>query len=247
MTYCVGIKVDAGLVFASDSRTNAGVDHVSTYSKMHVFERPGERVFVVLSAGNLATSQAVINALRREFNDPAGPGLRQARDVFEAADHLGALSYRLQQEHAEALERSGASAEASFIIGGEVAGAGQEICLVYSQGNYISATPETPYLQIGETKYGKPILDRIIAAGTALDDAARCALVSLDSTIRANISVGPPLDLAVCRAGDLRVSRRLTLAGDSPLYLRIQQGWNEGLKRAFLELPRFEWEPGGSG
>jgi putative proteasome-type protease len=245
MTYCVGIKVNAGLVFASDSRTNAGVDHVSTYSKMHVFEQPGERVFVVLSAGNLATSQAVINTLRREFNDPAGPGLRQVRDLFEAADYLGGLSYRTQQEHADALARSGVSAEATFIIGGEIAGSSHEVCLVYAQGNYISATPETPYLQIGETKYGKPILDRIIAPDTTLDDAARCALVSLDSTIRANVSVGPPLDLAVCEAGALRVTRRLTLAADSPLYQGIQQGWNEGLKRAFLELPRFDWELGG--
>jgi putative proteasome-type protease len=242
MTYCVGIKVGAGLVFASDSRTNAGVDHVGTYSKMHVFENPGERLFVVLSAGNLATSQAVIHALRREFNDPAGAGLRRVHDVFEAADYLGNLSYRIQQEHADALVRSGVSAEASFIIGGEVGMAGHDVCLVYPQGNYIAATPETPYLQIGETKYGKPILDRIIATQTTLDDAARCALVSLDSTIRANISVGPPLDVAICAAGTCRVARRLTLAADSPLYMGIQQGWNEGLKRAFLELPRFDWE-----
>jgi putative proteasome-type protease len=246
MTYCVGIKVDAGLVFAADSRTNAGVDHVSTYSKMHVFEQPGQRVFVVLSAGNLATSQAVINALRRGFADPAVPGLLQVRDVFEAAEFVGNLSYRIQQEHAEALTRSGASAEASFIIGGEVGDSGHEVCLVYAQGNYIAATPETPYLQIGETKYGKPILDRIIAAGTTLDDAARCALVSLDSTIRANISVGPPLDLAICERGAHRITRRLTLGADSPLYLGVQTGWNEGLKRAFLELPRFEWELGPS-
>ena len=242
MTYCVGIKVGAGLVLASDSRTNAGVDHVGTYSKMHIFEQPGERLFVVLSAGNLATSQAVINALRREFNDPVGAGLRRVRDMFEAADYLGNLSYRIQQEHAEALARSGVSAEASFIIGGEVGTSGHDVCLVYPQGNYITATPETPYLQIGETKYGKPILDRIIATDTTLDDAARCALVSLDSTIRANISVGPPLDVAVCEAGTWRVARRLTLAADSPLYVGIQQGWNEGLKRAFLELPRFDWE-----
>jgi Predicted proteasome-type protease len=146
MTYCVGIKVKAGLVFASDSRTNAGVDQVSTYSKMHVFERPGERVFVVLSAGNLATSQAVIHSLRREFKAATGVGLAAVGDVFEAAEHLGDVSYRVQKEHADALERSGVSAEASFIIGGEVAGSGHEICLVYPQGNYISATPETPYL-----------------------------------------------------------------------------------------------------
>ena len=141
-------------------------------------------------------------------------GLGAVFDVFEAAGHLGDLSYRIQKEHADALERSGMSAEASFIIGGEVAGTGHEVCLVYAQGNYISATPETPYLQIGETKYGKPILDRIIAADTTLDDAARCALVSLDSTIRANISVGPPLDVGICVAGDPRVSRRLSLASD---------------------------------
>ncbi|WP_448509823.1 hypothetical protein [Immundisolibacter sp.] len=135
MTYCVGIKVRAGPVFASDSRTNAGVDQVSTYGRMHVFERSGERVFVVLSVGNLATSQAVIHSLRREFKAPAGAGLGAVGDVFEAAGHLGDLSYRVQKEHADALERSGVSSEASFIIGGEVAGTGHEVCLVYPQGN----------------------------------------------------------------------------------------------------------------
>ena len=236
MTYCVGVKVDAGLVFASDSRTNAGVDHVSTYCKMHVFERPGERVFVVLSAGNLATSQAVINALRREFNDPAGPGLRQAHDVFEAADHLGALSYRLQQEHAEALERSGASAEASFIIGGEVAGAGQEICLVYPQGNYISATPETPYLQIGETKYGKPILDRIIHYRLSLERAYQCALISFDSTMKSNLSVGMPLDIALYRRDQLTLWFRDRVTDQSEYFLQLRQQWHQGIQSLFASL-----------
>lgn len=241
MTYCLAIQVRRGLVFASDSRTNAGVDNIGTFSKMHLFERPGDRILVVLTAGNLAVSQTVIHRLRREFATHSG-GLNDAADVYAAADYLGAISRAEQDRHAEVLARDGVSVETSFIIGGQVTDASPELCLVYPQGNYIAATAENPYLQMGETKYGKPILDRIIDADTTLDNAARCALVSLDSTIRANISVGPPLDLAIYEADSLAAPRRLTLGQDNPLYLGIQQGWNAGLKQAFVGLPRFEWE-----
>lgn len=244
MTYCLAVRVSRGLVFASDSRTNAGMDHVSTYSKMHVFEKRGDRLLVVLASGNLATSQAVMTTLRRDFANP-GSGFNAVTDVFGAAEYLGRVSEAVQAEHSESLTRSGVSAEATFIIGGQIQGSEQEICLVYPQGNHIIATQETPYLQIGETKYGKPILDRIISPTLNLSDGARCALVSLDSTIRANISVGPPLDLAIYEAGHLHLSQRLTLTADSPLYLGIQQGWNQGLKSAFLALPRFDWEQPG--
>ena len=190
MTYCVAIKVGKGIVFASDSRTNAGVDYISTYSKMYSFDLPDDRAMVLLSSGNLATTQAVINYVKRDIQNDASINLKNVHYLYDAADYIGKMSQQYQKEHGEALRKNGISAEASFILGGQIHGHEQEIYLIYPQGNYISASEDTPYLQIGETKYGKPILDRVIRTDTTLEDAARCALVSLDSTIRSNISVG---------------------------------------------------------
>ncbi|MCB1948111.1 peptidase [Nitrosomonas sp.] len=244
MTYCLAISVNKGLVFASDSRTNAGVDYVTTYSKMHSFVWPGERVCVLLTAGNLATSQAVVNNIKAGLEAPdTGMNLRKGKYLHEVAHYVGQLSQAEQREHAGALEKSGnGSAEASFILGGQIAGLAPEIYLIYPQGNYISASPETPYLQIGENKYGKPILDRIIIPATSLEDAARCALVSLESTIRSNISVGPPLELAIHTINDLNEPVRLKLTLNSPMYKSLQKQWNESLRQAFNRLPRFDWE-----
>ncbi len=243
MTYCVAIKVNDGLVLASDSRTNAGVDYVSTYSKMHVFGTPNERLFVLLTAGNLATSQAVVNLINRDLDDlDAKTSLNTVEYLFDAAHYVGELSCRVQRGHAEALRESGSSAEASFILGGQIHGRGHDIYLIYPQGNYISASPETPFLQIGESKYGKPILDRIIRSDTPLNDAARCALVSLDSTMRSNISVGPPIELAFYKKDDLELERHALLDLNTPFFRRMQRRWNDGLRRAFNGLPRFEWE-----
>jgi putative proteasome-type protease len=243
VTYCLAINVNKGLVFASDSRTNAGVDYVTTYSKMHTFCWPGERSFVLLTAGNLATSQAVVNVIEKDLEDPdAAFDLRKAKHIFDIAHYIGKLSKQEQVQHGEGMEQSSVSFEASFIIGGQIQDMAPEIFLVYPQGNYISASPETPFLQIGETKYGKPILDRTIGPSTSLEDAARCALVSLDSTMRSNISVGPPLELAVYEINSLAEPRHLKLTLNSPLYKSTQKRWNEGLRRAFLRLPRFDWE-----
>jgi putative proteasome-type protease len=244
MTYCLAIKVNDGLILASDSRTNAGVDYVSTYSKMHVFDKAGTRFFVLLTAGNLATTQAVVNIIKRDLANPhAELSLNTVDYAFDAAHYIGGINYRIQQEYNEPLKIAGASADASFILGGQIAGKPHEIYLIYPQGNYIAASPETSYLQIGESKYGKPILDRVITLETSLEDAARCALVSLDSTMRSNISVGPPLELAFYRKDQLALERHLTLEGNAPLLRRIQHRWNEGLRRTFNSLPRFEWEP----
>jgi len=242
MTYCLAIKVKQGIVFASDSRTNAGVDYISTYSKMYTFDLPDDRVMVLLASGNLATTQAVINFIKRDIESDARVNLKNVHYLYEAADYIGALSQQYQREHGEALDKSGISAEASFILGGQIHGHAQEIYLIYPQGNYISASEDTPYLQVGETKYGKPILDRIIRTDTTLEDSARCALVSLDSTMRSNISVGPPVELAICEANDLRISRYLTLDFGTPFYTTMQKSWNDGLRRAFSRLPRFDWE-----
>lgn len=243
MTYCLAIRINKGLVFASDSRTHAGVDYVTTYSKMHRFGQPGERICVILTAGNLATSQAVINQINKDLEDPkAKVNLYKTGHLYEAAHYIGKLSQKEQQQHAKAMEHSQSNAEASFILGGQIVGKEPEIYLIYPQGNYISASPETPFLQIGENKYGKPILDRIIGPTTTLEDAARCALVSLDSTMRSNISVGPPLELAIYEANSIEGPRHITLTLNSPMYKSLQKRWNEGLKRSFNRLPRFDWE-----
>ena len=243
MTYCVAIKVERGVVFASDSRTNAGVDYVRTYSKMHKFVWPGEAAFVLLTSGNLATTQAVANHLRRDLEDPgANVSLRKVKHLFDAAEYVGDLSRREQERHGKALRESGLGGGGTFILGGQRSGQEPEIFLIYPEGNYISASPETPYLQIGETKYGKPILDRVLSSTTTLADAARCALVSLDSSMRSNISVGPPLELAIYERDSVKEPRYMTFDLSSPYYKTLQKSWGDGLRRAFQRLPRFDWE-----
>jgi len=242
MTYCLAIKVNDGLVFASDSRTNAGVDYINTYSKMHTFTLPGDRVMVLLSSGNLATTQAVINALRRDLDEDAETNLGKVHYLFDAAQYIGRLSQRIQAEHATALLAHNISAEASFILGGQIRGQPLQLYLIYPEGNYISASDDTPFVQIGETKYGKPILDRVIRTATTLEDSARCALVSLDSTMRSNISVGPPVELLIYKKDTLGITQRLSLHNNTPLFISLQKSWNDGIRRAFSRLPRFDWE-----
>jgi putative proteasome-type protease len=242
MTYCVAIKVNQGLVFGSDSRTNAGVDYVSVYSKMHSFAVPGERVFVLLTAGNLATTQMVVNLIQRDMERGAAGGLTGADYLYDAAHYVGELSVEVQERHAEALKQSGNSPEATFILGGQIKGRPPDIYRIYAEGNCVTASPETPYLQIGESKYGKPILDRIVNPALTLADAGRCALVSLDSTMRSNISIGPPIELAFYKADAFELTPHLSLKPNSPYYASVQKQWNEGLKRAFKRLPTFDWE-----
>ena len=243
MTYCLAIRLNKGIVFASDSRTNAGVDNVATYSKMTQFVFPDDRVIVILTSGSLATSQAVINHIKKDIDNPNSEfDLGQAKLMYEVAEYVGRLSQNEQMRHAQAMERSKASNESSFIVGGQINGQKGEIFLVYPQGNYICACDETPYLQIGENKYGKPILDRIISPATSIEDAARCAVVSLDSTIRSNISVGPPIELAIHNADKFVAPYHSILTQNSMMYKSIKKQWNEGLKLAFNRLPRFDWE-----
>lgn len=243
MTYCHAIKVQDGLVFASDSRTNAGVDHVNTYSKMHTFMVADERLFVLLSAGNLATTQAVVNAIRRDLM--AGDGrdnLNSVKYLFDAADYVGKLSADIQHEYRARAKSNDFNPEASFILGGQITGQAPELFLIYPQGNYIATSDGTPYVQIGETKYGKPILDRVIDTDTSLEDAARCALVSLDSTMRSNVSVGPPFELAIYRSDSLVIERHLELMPNKDLFAELKRSWNDGIRHAFDGLPRFDWE-----
>lgn len=243
MTYCVGLCLNDGLVFASDSRTNAGVDYVTTYSKMHVFAPTADRMFVVLSAGNLATTQEVINHIQRDLDYPAGgPNLANVRYLFEAAEYIGKVSLQVQQDHSAALSQSGVSGETTLIIGGQVAGQPHGLMLIYPQGNYITASAETPYLQIGESKYGKPALDRIVHPGLSLDEGARLALVSLDATTRSNITVGPPFEVATYAHDTFALHRRCKFEERNPHLIALRESWNAGINAAFDNLPRFEWE-----
>jgi putative proteasome-type protease len=243
MTYCVAIKVDEGIVFASDSRTNAGVDYIRTYSKMSTYTWPGERSLTILSSGNLATTQAVINRIQHDLEDPQSRfNLKKAKYLYEIAHYIGKLSQEEQTQHARAFKESRKALESSFIVGGQIGANDDDIYLVYPEGNYISVSPETPYMQIGETKYGKPILDRVLSDETSLNDAARCALVSLDSTMRSNISVGPPFELAMYEADSLAEPRYLKVDLNSTLFANIQNYWAEGLQAAFKNLPKFDWE-----
>lgn len=243
MTYCLAMRLNDGLVFGSDSRTNAGVDYVSTYSKMYTFAISSERFFVLLSAGNLATTQAVVNLIQRDLDDEdPKESLKNVEYLFDAAHYVGNLSCQVQKEHKSAMQQSGVNLQANFLLGGQIAGKPHDIFHIYSEGNYISASSETPYLQIGETKYGKPILDRLIMPTTSLEDGARCALVSLDSTMRSNISVGPPVEVGIYKKDSFTMGHYLNLTPTSPLFVSIQKRWGEGLKRAFEKLPRFDWE-----
>lgn len=243
MTYCLAITLDAGIVFASDSRSNAGVDYVTTFSKMHLFTPAEDRLFVLLSAGNLATTQEVLNRVQVDLDEPgAETSLRTVKYLFDAANYVGNISHRVQKEHVDALQQSGFNAEATFIVGGQVSGQAHGIYLVYPQGNYICASPETPYHQIGETKYGKPILDRVIHQALRLEDAARCALVSIDSTMRSNMSVGPPIEVAIYPKDSFQIANRLSLRPGSAYYELLQRRWREGIRKAFNNLPKFDWE-----
>ena len=255
MTYCVAIAVDAGLVFCSDSRTNAGIDQVSTYSKMHRFGVDGQRQFVIMSAGNLGTTQATISRIKRDIKERASQSLLTVDSISEAADYVGAISRAEQEKHlargdvqvqAEQEKHAGRGGgfEASFIIGGQIAGKKHRIMLVYPEGNHITSSHDTPYLQIGESKYGKPILDRILTRDLNLDTCALCALVSMDSTMRSNLSVGPPIEILVYRTDTLSLESPLRLEEDSEFLREVKRSWDQRLKEAFRQMPPFAWAAG---
>ena len=242
MSYCLAIKTDDGLVFASDSRTHGGVDQVHTYSKMHRFAVSAKRYFVVLSAGNLATTQAVVKSITRDLEHVLlKRGFASVETLFDAAEYVGKLSREIQTEH-ETRNSEGASFEASFILGGQIAGRDPNLYLIYPEGNAI-AVPEThPFLQIGDNQYGKPILDRIVARDLPIADAARCALVSVDSTMRSNLSVGPPVEVEIYRNATFETGQYHKFDADSPQLVQIQESWAETLRQGVARLPRFDWE-----
>jgi putative proteasome-type protease len=242
MTYCVGMLLDAGLVCLSDSRTNAGVDHINTFRKMSLFERAGERVLVLMSAGNLAVTQTLVSLLRERLT-AEGPNLHSVPNLFEAARHVGDCLRDVHKRDAEALNEFGIEFNASFILGGQILGEEPRLFHIYSAGNFIEATRDTPYFQIGEAKYGKPIIDRVICPETTLDEAAKCALISMDSTIRSNLSVGLPLDLLVLRTGALAVCSHTRIDAENAYFEMIRTRWGESLREAFHALPSPDWIP----
>jgi putative proteasome-type protease len=238
MTYCLAIRLHAGLVLASDSRTSAGLDQINVYSKLHVFDTRSDRVMVLLSAGNLATTQAVINRMQLDMEDPhAERHLNAFTHLFQAADYVGEISRAIQARYEKMSGQAGFSPEATFILAGQIGASPHNGYLVYPQGNYISVPESAPFVGIGETKYGKPVLDRLVTPEMSIEDAARIALVSMDSTMRSNLSVGPPIELLLYRSGSLVAGPRLCFDLDTPYYAALRASWGEALRAAFHDLP----------
>jgi len=242
MTYGVGLLLEDGLVLCSDSRTHAGVDHVAIFNKMHVWENSGERCMVLLTAGNLAVSQSVVNLLAEGMGKERAETLANVPSMFEAARLVGRAVREIYDLDAERLKEQGAEFSISLILGGQIKGRRLRLFQVYSAGNFIEASPETPYFQIGETKYGKPILDRVVMGKTTLNEAAKCALISMDSTLRSNVSVGLPVDIAIQRRDECRIAVRRRL-DEKDVYLSdIRRRWSEGLRSVFQTVPDPDWK-----
>ena len=248
MTYCVALKLNAGLVFLSDSRTNAGLDQISCYRKVMIYESPGDRFMVLQSAGNLSITQSVRELLESfQLQDGAtGEALTiwNVRSMFDAARVLGAAVRHVHDRDAAALQRSGVDFNISLIFGGQIQGEGLRLFQVYSAGNFIEATSETPYFQIGESKYGKPVLDRVITSETPLDEAAKCALVSMDSTLKSNLSVGLPLDLIVYENNRFATDKIVCLDESNPYLRMLHDTWGQRLRNVFDSIEDPAWSGG---
>jgi putative proteasome-type protease len=247
MTYCVGLLLDAGIVLLSDTRTNAGVDHISTYKKMHCFEEPGDRVIGILTAGSLSVTQTTLARLHEDIDDPDSTedtSILKARTMLKVAEIVGATLADVSTEITERLSRnSQASAGASMIVAGQRKGGAMRLFLIYPEGNFIEATADTPFLQIGEHKYGKPILDRVVTPATSLADAQKAVLLSMDSTLRSNLSVGMPLDLAVIRRDDCRVSESRRIEPGDATFAAMSLAWSQALRDGFSDVNLHESPP----
>ncbi|KAF3998589.1 peptidase [Glaciimonas immobilis] len=241
MTYCVAMRLKTGLVFLSDSRTNAGVDHVSTFRKMSVFENSGDRLLVMMTAGNLSISQSIKQIISEHVN-PDGKTIWNAESMFEAAQIVGAAIRSVYERDASALQNFGIDFNVGVIFGGQIKGERCRLFQIYSAGNFIEAHDENPYFQIGESKYGKPIIDRVLAGSEiTLDQAAKCALISMDSTLRSNLSVGLPLDLLVYESEQLALTRFVTIDSKNEYFKSISSGWSSRLREVFDEIEDPVW------
>jgi putative proteasome-type protease len=245
MTYCVGVLLNDGIVLASDSRTNAGVDNFATFCKMTVLERAGDRVIVLLSSGNLAGTQAVISVLKQRGQIKGGPpNLWTALTMFDVAVLVSDAVRDIERRDAPFLESGPVKFNASFIVGGQLKGEPPRLFRIYAEGNFIEAGTDTSFLQTGEAKYGKPILDRVITPATALSEATKCILVSFDSTMRSNLSVGMPIDLLCYERDSLAVRMRRRFEQSDPYFTALSGAWKDGVRRVFRELPDFAWLEG---
>jgi len=245
MTYCVAIKLDAGLVFLSDSRTNAGLDQFNTFRKMMVYEKTGDRFMVLLTAGNLSIAQSVREILqveRIDYGEAEPITIWNATSMFDAARVLGAAVRRVYDQDGPSLKASGIEFNASMILGGQIKGEAMRLFSVYSAGNFIEATQETCYFQIGESKYGKPILDRVVTPATHLDEAAKCALISMDSTLKSNLSVGLPLDLLVYEADRFASDHIVCIDEHNPYFRMIRGSWGNKLRQVFEGIEDPVWD-----
>jgi putative proteasome-type protease len=246
VTYCLAMRLNEGLVFLADTRTNAGVDNISTFRKLHVLQPTADRVFVIESAGSLATTQEVLDRIHRDLQSPAASeSLASVDHLFEAALYVGRLGRQVAEEHRQAMAQSGADGTATFILGGQVGDESPDIMLVYPEGNYIRASEERPFLQIGESKYGKFMLELAVEADVDLDTAVRIALGSMMSTAQANLSVGPPYDVGIC-LNDAHAVKEYRFESDSPLLARLRESWERHLLSGIAELQTFSHEELGS-
>ena len=242
MTYCVGVLLETGMIFASDSRTNAGMDNIAKFCKMTVFERPGDRVIVLLSSGNLAGTQAVIGVLNQRCDAGDGtPSLWNARTMFDVAMLVADAMRDIERRDGEYLEENEVSFDASFIVGGQLRDEPMRLFRIYSEGNFIEAGIDTPFFQTGETKYGKPIIDRVISRATPLADATKCVLVSFDLTMRSNLSVGMPIDLICYERDSLEIQKRRRFDHGDAYFNALSHDWSEGTRQVFRQLPELNW------
>jgi putative proteasome-type protease len=242
MTYCVAMSLDAGMIFASDSRTNAGVDQVARFSKMRVFAKEGERVIVTLSSGNLSITQNALNTLAQRAQVEGRPNLWNAQSMFDVARLIGDALREVKSREGEYLMQNNIDSHANFLVGGQIRGEAHRLFEVYTEGNFIEATPDTCFFQIGESKYGKPVIDRVVTRHTSLLDATKCTIVSFDSTMRSNISVGLPIDLVVYEADSLTIKLQRRIEESDPYFQMVRKEWGEGLRRVFAELPNPDWK-----
>jgi len=241
MTYCVGVLLDQGLVLASDTRTNAGVDQVAIFPKMHIFEIPGERIITLMTSGNLAITQSIVRRLRESIEKNDGPHLHNVDSLFAATSLVGDEVRFAFEKDAEHLKNHHADFQVSIIVAGQIKGEKPRLFSIYNAGNFIETSAETPYFQIGETKYGKPIIDRVVRHDTSLMDAVKCILISFDSTIRSNISVAAPIDVMMYKTNSFQSNLKQRVLESDPYYSSIRKGWAEGLKTVFTELPNPDW------
>jgi len=239
MTYCVGLLLDAGMVLLSDTRTNAGLDNIATYRKMFLFENPGDRVVAIMTAGSLSVTQTTMARLQEAATDmdPEGtPSIMNAQTMLQVAELVGKTLSDVSSEVQDRMDRAAQNASATMIVAGQRKGGGMRMFLIYPEGNFIEATVDTPFLQIGEHKYGKPILDRVVTPATSLTDAKKAVLLSMDSTLRSNLSVGMPLDLVVIGKDSLAVDEQMRIEPNDPGFAKMSAAWSEALKRSFTEI-----------